>query len=94
VQKVIKGFEKTLARYALLSAEKQWLLKQNNEKTSRMSTRPTVVGGPKVMTYDDIVERRRLRETVDTQNADTTSRRRARGRQSTQGDAAEQSEFR
>jgi hypothetical protein len=93
IQKIINGFEKTLAHCALLSAEKQWLLEQNNEKQSRLSTRPTIVGGPKVMTYNDIVERRRLRETVDVQNADMTLKRRARRRQTAPSDAVEQPEF-
>ena len=47
-----------LAYCAVLSAENQWLMKQNNEKTLQALVRLTVVGGPKVMTYDDIVERR------------------------------------
>jgi hypothetical protein len=60
VQKMIKGFQSTLAHCAILSAENQWLMEQNNEKTSRASVRSTVVGGPKVMTYDDIIERQQL----------------------------------
>lgn len=75
LQKIIKGFESTLAHCAVLSAENQWLMEQNNEKTSRASVRSTVVGGPKVMTYDDIVERQRLRETTEIRNSGATKRR-------------------
>lgn len=75
VQKMVKGFQSTLAHYAVLSAENQWLMEQNNEKTSRASVRSTVIGGPKVMTYDDIIERQQLRETAERRNSGVTKRR-------------------
>ncbi|ERF70889.1 hypothetical protein EPUS_02411 [Endocarpon pusillum Z07020] len=89
VQKIIKGFQSTLAHCAVLSAENQWLVEQNNEKTSRASVRSTVVGGPKVMTYDDIIERQQLRETAERRNTVVTKRRKA-GQQPAESHTAEQ----
>jgi hypothetical protein len=57
LQKIIKGFQSTLAYYAVLSAENRWLIEQNNKKILRASVRLTVIGGPKVMTYNDIIGR-------------------------------------
>ena len=91
VQKMIKGFEKTLARCALLATDKQLLTEQNNEKKARVSVRSTVVGGPKVMTYDEIVARQQqLEETARKRKSGTTSKRRARRRQSVQSDGSEE----
>ena len=73
LQKIIKGFQSTLAHCTILSAENQWLMEQNNEKTSRASVRSTIVGGPKVMTYDDIIERRQFRETAEILNSGVTN---------------------
>ena len=75
LQKIIKDFENTLVHYTVLSVKNQELMKQNNEKTLRTSIRSTIVGGPKVMTYDDIVERQRLRETTERRNSGVTKRR-------------------
>lgn len=72
LQKINKGFQSTLAHYGVLFAENQWLMERNNEKTSRVSVRSTVVGGPKVMTYDNIIERQQLRETAERRNSVVT----------------------
>ena len=92
LQKIIKGFQCTLAQCAVLSAENQWLTEQNDEKTSRASVRSTVVGGPKVMTYDDIVERQRLRDNAETRNSGATSKRKTRDRRPSESNAAEQTD--
>ena len=89
LQKIIKGFQGTLAHCAVLSAENQWLMEQNNEKTSRASIRSTVVGGPKVMTYEDIVERQQSRETAGARNSGVTKGRTG-GHEATDSNAAEQ----
>lgn len=73
-RKIIRGFEKTLAQCALLSANKRLLLEQNGEKKARVSARSTVVGGPKVLTYDDIVERQQRRQDLDVQKSRTISK--------------------
>lgn len=91
LQKIIKGFQSTLAHCAVLSAENQWLMEQNNEKTSRASVRSTVVGGPKVMTYDDIVERQQSRETAERRNSGVTKRRKG-GHRPAESKTVEQAE--
>jgi hypothetical protein len=89
LQKIIKGFQSTLAHCAVLSAKNWWLMEQNNEKTSRASVRSTVVGGPKVMTYNDIVKRQQFRETAERRNSGATKRRTG-GRKPAESNAAEQ----
>ena len=64
-------------------------MEQNNEKTSRASIRPTVVGGPKVMTYDDVIERQQLRETAERRKSRVTKRRKG-GHQPAESNTAEQ----
>ncbi|QKX57688.1 uncharacterized protein TRUGW13939_04806 [Talaromyces rugulosus] len=44
---------------ALLLDENRILLEQNNEKICRQSSRSTVVGNAKVMSYDDIIKAQR-----------------------------------
>jgi hypothetical protein len=89
LQKIIKGFQSTLAHCAVLSAENRWLMEQNNEKMSRASVRSTIVGGPKVMIYDDIIERQQLRETAERRSFVVTKRRKG-GHQPAESNAAEQ----
>ena len=78
ILKIIRGFRKTLVQCSLLSADKQLLLEQNDEKKARVSARSTVVGGPKVMTYIDIVERQQRRENHDMQKLRKVSKSRYR----------------
>ena len=54
------------------------LLEQNDEKKARVSARSTVVGGPRVMTYNDIVERRQRRQRLDVQRSRAISKHRSR----------------
>lgn len=57
--------EKAFADRAILLDENQLLFEQNNEKTTRLSIRSTVVGSTKVMSYDDIIEAQRKRDLKD-----------------------------
>jgi len=56
VQKLANAAERAFADRALLLDENLNLFKQNNERECRQSTRSTVVGKAKVMSYEDIVE--------------------------------------
>ncbi|KAL8695782.1 MAG: hypothetical protein Q9201_007958, partial [Fulgogasparrea decipioides] len=61
-QKLANAAEKAFADRAILLDKNKLLFEQNNEKTTRSSTRSTVVGTAKVMTYDDILEVQRKRD--------------------------------
>jgi hypothetical protein len=52
----VNAAEKAFAERALLLDENRVLFEQNNESNIRQSTRSTVVGKAKVMSYEDIVE--------------------------------------
>jgi len=54
--KIARAAEKVFVDRALLFDENKLLFEQNNEKAMRDSTRGTVVGKAKVMSYDDILE--------------------------------------
>jgi len=56
LQKPANAAEKAFAKRALLLDENRLLVDQNNESNCRRSTRSTVVGKAKVMSYEDIVE--------------------------------------
>jgi len=57
--------EKSLADYSLLRADNKHLFDQNNEKKTRASTRSTVIGRAKIMTYDDLAVARNKRGAVE-----------------------------
>jgi hypothetical protein len=57
--KALNAGEWAMAECGLLSDEKQALMQQNCEKKIRASTRSTVVGTAKVMSYQEIVEAQR-----------------------------------
>jgi hypothetical protein len=61
-QKLANAAEKAFADRAILLDENKLLFEQNNEKTTRSSTRSTVPGNARIMTYDDIVEAQRKRD--------------------------------
>ncbi|PIA99514.1 hypothetical protein CB0940_02607 [Cercospora beticola] len=61
LRKITNAAEKVYADRALLFDENRLLFEQNNEKSMRGSTRATIVGRAKVMSYDDIVEAQRRR---------------------------------
>ena len=56
LQKFAKAAQISFAECALLQDENQLLFKQNDEAKRRKSTKSTVVGKAKVMSYEDIVE--------------------------------------
>jgi len=58
LQKFAKAAQISFAECALLQDENQLLFKQNDEAKRRKSTKSTVVGKAKVMSYEDIVEAR------------------------------------
>lgn len=61
LQKIANAVEKAFADRALLFDENKLLFKQNNEKAVSNSTRVSVVGRAKVMSYNDIIEAQRKR---------------------------------
>jgi hypothetical protein len=62
LQKLAKAAENAFAERALLLDENKLLFEQNNESRSRVSTRSTVIGKAKIMSYEDIVEAQRKRD--------------------------------
>ena len=62
MQKLFNAAEKALTGCALLLDKNRVLFEQNNESRSRQSTRSTVIGKAKVMSYEDIVEAQRKRD--------------------------------
>lgn len=56
LQKLANAAQVSFAECALLLNENQLLFQQNNESKRRKSTKSTVVGKAKVMSYNDIVE--------------------------------------
>jgi hypothetical protein len=61
-QKLANAAEKAFADRAILLDENKLLFEQNNEKTTRSSTKSTVTGAAKIMAYDHIVEAQRKRD--------------------------------
>jgi hypothetical protein len=61
-QKLANAAEKAFADRAIPLDENKLLFEQNNKKTTRLSTRSTVTGTARVMTYEDIVEAQRKRD--------------------------------
>jgi hypothetical protein len=78
LQKAFKAAERLFAERALLSEENRMLFDQNNEKVSRTSIKPTVVGTAKIMSYDDILEAQRKREANEAAAPNRTRRGRKR----------------
>jgi hypothetical protein len=62
IQKVVNAAENGFADRALLLEENSLLFEQNNEKAVRTSTKSTVVGTARVMSYEDIVEAQKKRD--------------------------------
>ena len=56
LQKFANAAQKSFAECAILLDENRLLFEQNNESNCRQSTRSTMVGKAKVMSYEDIVE--------------------------------------
>jgi hypothetical protein len=68
-QKLANGTEKTFVDRAILLDENKLLFEQNNEKMTRSSTRSTVTGTAKIMTYEDIMEKPRKRDIKEAMTA-------------------------
>lgn len=62
VQKVMNAVERSFANSTLLVNENQLLMEQNREKRLRKSTKATVVGTAKIMSFEDIKQAQRQRE--------------------------------
>jgi hypothetical protein len=67
VKKLIKAAERAIAKGTLFRAEFDRLRKQNDEKKTRQSTKVTVVGDGRVMSYEEIrnVQSQRRAKEVD-----------------------------
>jgi hypothetical protein len=76
LQKLANAAERAMSDRDLLFQENSDLFKQNNESNTRASTKSTVVGKARVMSYEDIVEAQRKREEKDA----AVARRRGRKR--------------
>jgi hypothetical protein len=62
LQKLANAAQKSFAECALLLDENRLLFEQNNESNCRKSTRSTVVGKAKVISYEDIAEAQAKRD--------------------------------
>ncbi len=62
LQKLGNAAENAIAERALLFDDNRLLFAQNNEKAYRQSTRSTVIGNTKIISYDDIVEAQKKRD--------------------------------
>lgn len=65
LQKLANAAQASFTERALLLDENQLLFQQNNESKRRKSTKSTLVGKAKVMSYGDIVEARAKRATKE-----------------------------
>lgn len=61
-RKLANVAEKAFADHALFLDENRLLFEQNNEKTTRMFVKATVIGTAKVMSYEEIVNEQEKRE--------------------------------
>jgi hypothetical protein len=56
IQKITDAVENTFTERAILLDKNMLLFEQNNEKTTRISIKATVIGTAKVLSYEDIIE--------------------------------------
>jgi hypothetical protein len=56
IQKIVDAVENTFAERAILLNENILLFEQNNEKTTRILIKATVIGTAKVLSYEDIIK--------------------------------------
>ncbi|XTI93687.1 hypothetical protein V2W45_1253686, partial [Cenococcum geophilum] len=61
LEKLLNAAQISFAERALLENDKQLLIKQNDEAKRRRSTKSTVLGKAKVMSYEDLEEARAKR---------------------------------
>lgn len=69
VQKLLNAAERTFAERELLKVQNANLTQQNNEKKARKQVKERKIGDAKVMSFDDILEARRLRECAEAEAA-------------------------
>lgn len=74
-QKLANAAEKAFADRVILLDENKLLFEQNNEKITRLSTRSTVTGTAKIMTYEDIIEAQKKRDIKEAATAAKTAGR-------------------
>jgi hypothetical protein len=65
VQKLLNAAERTFAERELLKVRNENLMQQNNEKKARKHVKERKIGDAKVMSFDDILEAKRLRECAE-----------------------------
>jgi hypothetical protein len=69
VQKLLNAAERTFAECELLKVRNENLMQQNNEKKVRKQVKERKIGDAKVMSFDDILEAKRLRERAEAEEA-------------------------
>lgn len=92
VQKLYNAAEQSLANCALLTDENKSLVEQNCEKKARQAVRATIPGPAKIMTYEDIVLARRVREEKEAGVGTRKRKRAAKALSDTQGKSSHQAE--
>jgi hypothetical protein len=75
LQKLANAAHVSLAKRALLHDENRLLFKQNDEAKRRWSTKSTIVGNAKVMSYEDIEEAKAKRAVKDAVKDDAAGKR-------------------
>lgn len=80
LQKVLNAAQESFAECALLRDENQLLFKQNDEAKRRRSTKSTVLGKAKVMSYEDLDEARGKRAAKEAAKAAAGPAKRGRKR--------------
>jgi hypothetical protein len=69
VQKMLNAAERTFAERELLKVQNRNLMQQNNEKKARKQVKERKIGDAKVMSFDDVLEAKRLRERSEAEAA-------------------------
>jgi hypothetical protein len=93
VQKLYNAAEQSLANCALLADENRSLVEQNCEKKARQVVRATIPGPAKIMTYEDIVRARRMREEKEAGGVTRKRERAAKALSDPQGKSSHQAEL-
>jgi hypothetical protein len=62
IQKVPNAAENAFVDHAILLDENLLLFEQNNERRTRASTKATVLGTARILSYEDIVEAQKKRD--------------------------------
>jgi hypothetical protein len=75
IQKIADAAENAFTKWAILMDENLLLFEQNNEKTTYMSIKATIIGTTKVMSYKDIVEAQQKHDMKDAETVVVRGRR-------------------